>query len=208
MLQQRPYWERPRAVVDRATSMISNDTEGQPVARYQRRSLFRRRRPAESPNVPDTQLDALRRAASFVASNLVLLDAAADDPDRLDPAAEAIDRELAEATAQEALAQFEAASAQLVDRLVADPDLVVERVYRVARTSSELAVFVATELHLVARMLDPTYEPADARALAHLLNQSLRSMMGHGLEDWITERIMPWRNLAIRRPLGPEHQLP
>lgn len=195
--------EGRQAVVDRATSMISNDTEGQPVARYQRRSLFRRRRPAESPNVPDTQLDALRRAASFVASNLVLLDAAAaDDPDRLDPAAEAIDRELAEATAQEALAQFEAASAQLVDRLVADPDLVVERVYRVARTSSELAVFVATELHLVARMLDPTYEPADARALAHLLNQSLRSMMGHGLEDWITERIMPWRNLVIRRGLA------
>ena len=39
-------------------------------------------------------------------------------------------------------------------------------------------------MHLIARMLDPTYEPHDARTLMRTLTESLRSMLGHGVEDW------------------------
>ena len=42
-------------------------------------------------------------------------------------------------------------------------------------------------------MLDPTYEPDDARTLMRTLNESLRSMLGHGAEDWVSERVKPWR---------------
>ena len=93
-------------------------------------------------------------------------------------------------------------SASLLARLRTDPDLDVEAVYPVARTASDLATFVAVEMHLIARMLDPTYEPADARTLMHTLNESLRSMLGHGVEDWVSERVKPWRNMVIRRGLA------
>ena len=43
-------------------------------------------------------------------------------------------------------------------------------------------------MHLIARMLDPTYEPDDPRTLMHTLNESLRSMLGHGAEDCVGAR--------------------
>ena len=93
-------------------------------------------------------------------------------------------------------------SASLLARLRTDPDLDVEAIYPVARTASDLATFVAIEMHLIARMLDPTYEPDDARTLMRTLNESLRSMLGHGAEDWVSERVKPWRNMVIRRGLA------
>ena len=57
-------------------------------------------------------------------------------------------------------------------------------------------------MHLIARMLDPTYEPDDPRTLMHTLNESLRSMLGHGAEDWVSEPRKPWRNMVIRRGLA------
>ena len=43
-------------------------------------------------------------------------------------------------------------------------------------------------MHLIARMLDPTYEPDDPRTLMRTLNESLRSMLGHGAEDGVGAR--------------------
>ena len=77
-------------------TVIDGGSGADPILRYRRRRLLRRRRPVEV-DLPETKLAAIRRAASFVAANEVLLDAAvANDPDRLDPAAEAIEAELAD----------------------------------------------------------------------------------------------------------------
>ena len=56
-------------------------------------------------------------------------------------------------------------------------------------------------MHLIARMLDPTYEPDDPRTLMRTLNESLRSMLGHGAEDGCRSA-KPWRNMVIRRSLA------
>ena len=71
-----------------------------------------------------------------------------------------------------------------------------------ARTAADIAAFVAVELHLVARMIDPTYVPDEARELMRLYNSSLRPVLGHGLESWAAERVKPWRGLVIRRGLA------
>ena len=118
------------------------------------------------------------------------------------PAAEAIEAEIAELEPATAAQRFGDDSASLLARLRTDPDLDVEAIYPVARTASDLATFVAVEMHLIARMLDPTYEPDDARTLMRTLNESLRSMLGHGAEDWVSERVKPWRNMVIRRGLA------
>ncbi len=185
-----------------ANTVIDGGSGADPIPRYRRRRLLRRRRPVEV-DLPETKLAAIRRAAGFVAANEVLLDAAvASDPDRLDPAAEAIEAELADVDGPTALQRFEQHAARVLDRCLADPVLAVDHVYPVARTAADLLAFMAAELHLQARMLDPTYEPSDARALAHELNQALRPVLGSGLENWLTERVTPWRNLVIRRGLA------
>ncbi|MEO0493322.1 MAG: hypothetical protein AAF081_07890 [Actinomycetota bacterium] len=197
------FVEGRHAAVDRATAVVNADTGDVRVERFARRRLLRSRRADASANVPDTRLAAIRLAAAFVASNHALLDAAeAGTPDTLDPAAAAIEEEVAALDPHAALARFVDESATLLERLRARPDLDVDAVYPVARTASDLAAFVAVELHLIARMLDPTYEPADARSLMHVLNESLRSMLGHGAEDWVSERVKPWRNMVIRRGLA------
>ncbi|MEM9465953.1 MAG: hypothetical protein AAGA90_11300 [Actinomycetota bacterium] len=196
------FREGREAVIRRATTVIDTGTGDEAVGRYRRRRLLRRRRPVEV-DLPATRLDAIRRVAGFVEANAVLLDAAeADDPDRLDPAADAIELELRTVDAATAVARFETHSIRVLDRCLADPELGVSNVYPVARTASDLAAFVAVELHLAARMLDPTHAPTDARALARLVNQALRPVLGSGLENWITERVTPWRNLVIRRGLA------
>ena len=183
-------------------TVIDGGSGADPILRYRRRRLLRRRRPVEV-DLPETKLAAIRRAASFVAANEVLLDAAvANDPDRLDPAAEAIEAELADLDAPTALQRFEQHSTQVHARCLAEPELAVDHVYPVARTAADLLAFMAAELHLQARMLDPTYEPSDARTLAHELNQALRPVLGSGLENWLIERVTPWRNMVIRRGLA------
>ena len=128
-----------------------------------------------------------------------MLDAVvAADSTVLDPAAEAIEAEIADLEPATAAQRFGDDSASLLDRLRTDPNLDVETIYPVARTASDLATFVAVEMHLIARMLDPTYEPDDPRTLMRTLNESLRSMLGHGAEDWVSERVKPWRNMVIR----------
>ncbi|MEM9520805.1 MAG: hypothetical protein AAGA37_15910 [Actinomycetota bacterium] len=183
--------------------MIDTSSVVDEVAQFRRRRLLRRSPPPHSGNVPAMKLDAIRAAAALVLANDVLLDAArADDQPLLDARSDEIEADVAAQSAAEALACFQEASQHLLDRLLAEPDLPVENVYPVARVASDLAIFVATEMHLIARMLDPTYVPADPRLLLHTLNGSLRSMIGHGLEDWVTERVMPWRNMVIRRGLA------
>lgn len=197
------YREGRAAVLERAQATIDGGATGDPVLRYERRRRRRKFSGHGDGVVPETKLDALRRVAALVLANEVLLDAAREnDPDRLDPAAEALEAELGGESSEAALRRFEQGSAALLDRLISEADLVVEHVYPVARTASDVTAFVAVELHLVARMLDPTYEPSDARLLMRTLNGSLRSMFGHGLEDWVAERVKPWRNMVIRRGLA------
>lgn len=196
------FREGQAAVSERATTMIDTGSGDEPVARYRRRRLFRRRRSVDL-DLPETKLAALRRVAGFVQANEVLLLAAADhDPARLDPEAEAIEAELAGVDGPTALARFDDYAERVLSRCLADPDLDVTVVYPVARTASDLAAFMAAELHLTARMLDAAYEPTDARALAHLVNQALRPVLGSGVENWLTERVTPWRNLVIKRGLA------
>lgn len=197
------FTEGRKAVIDRACAVIGADTLDEPVIRFTRRRLLRHRAAPANANLPGTRADAIRFAAAFVAANHVVLDAAtAANSAALDPAAEAIEAEIAELEPATAACRFDEDSASLLDRLRTDPDLEVEAIYPVARTASDLATFVAVEMHLIARMLDPTYEPADARTLMHTLNESLRSMLGHGAEDWVSERVQPWRNMVIRRGLA------
>ena len=197
------FAEGRQAVIDRASAVIGADTLDEPVVRFTRRRLLRRRPAPANANLPDTRADAIRFAASFVAANHAVLDAVvAADSTALDPAAEAIEAEIAELEPATAAQRFNDDSASLIDRLRTDPNLDVEAIYPVARTASDLATFVAVEMHLIARMLDPTYEPDDARTLMHTLNESLRSMLGHGAEDWVTEHVKPWRNMVIRRGLA------
>lgn len=197
------YREGRTAVLQRAQAIIDGGATGDPVLPYTRRRRRRKFSGQGDGVVPKTKLDALRRVAALVLANDVLLDAArANDPDRLDPAAEALEAELGDESAELALSRFEQGSAALLDRLINEADLAVEHVYPVARTACDVTAFVAVELHLVARMLDPTYEPSDARLLMRTLNGSLRSMFGHGLEDWLAERVKPWRNMVIRRGLA------
>ena len=196
------FREGRAAVISRARTMIEADAGDDPVPRYRRRRLLRPRR-AVVVDLPETKLAALRRVAGFVEANEILLDAATDDdPDRVDPAAEAIEARLADVDAPTALEHFDRHAGRVLDRCLAEPDLDVHHVYPVARDAEDLAAFMAAELHLTARMLDPTYEPGDARALARLVNQALRPVLGSGLENWMTERITPWRNLVIRRGLA------
>ena len=197
------FAEGRQAVIDRASAVIGADTLDEPVVRFTRRRLLRRRPAPANANLPNTRADAIRFAASFVAANHAVLDAVvAADSTALDPAAEAIEAEIAELEPATAAQRFDDDSASLIDRLRTDPNLDVEAIYPVARTASDLATFVAVEMHLIARMLDPTYEPDDARTLMHTLNESLRSMLGHGAEDWVTEHVKPWRNMVIRRGLA------
>ncbi len=197
------FAEGRQAVIDRASAVLGADTLDEPVVRFTRRRLLRRRPAPANVNLPDTRADAIRFAASFLAANHAVLDAvAAANSAALDPAAEAIEAKIAELEPATAARRFGDDSASLLDRLRTDPDLDVEAIYPVARTASDLATFVAVEMHLIARMLDPTYEPADARMLMHTLNESLRSMLGHGAEDWVSERVKPWRNMVIRRGLA------
>lgn len=196
------YREGRTAVLERATAVIDGGATGDPVLRYKRRRRFRPSITDLSENVPGTKLGVVRRAAGLAAANDLVLDAAeASDPGVLDAVVD-MEAEIDTLAAREALARFETASTALLDRLIADRLLVIETVYPVARTASDLTAFVATEMHLQARMLDPTYEPSDARLLMHELNSSLRSMTGHGLEDWVSERVKPWRNMVIRRGLA------
>ena len=197
------FAEGRQAVIDRASAVTGADTLDEPVVRLTRRRLLRRRPAPANANLPDTRADAIRFAASFVAANHAVLDAvAAADSTALDPAVKAIEAEIAELEPANAAQRFSDDSATLLDRLRTDPNLDVEAIYPVARTASDLATFVAVEMHLIARMLDPTYEPDDARTLMHTLNESLRSMLGHGAEDWVTEHVKPWRNMVIRRGLA------
>ena len=197
------FAEGRQAVIDRASAVLGADTLDEPVVRFTRRRLLRRRPALANVNLPDTRADAIRFAASFVAANHAVLDAVvAADSTVLDPAAEAIEAEIAELEPATAAQRFGDDSASLLARLRTDPDLDVEAIYPVARTASDLATFVAVEMHLIARMLDPTYEPDDARTLMRTLNESLRSMLGHGAEDWVAERVKPWRNMVIRRGLA------
>ena len=197
------FAEGRQAVIDRASAVIGADTLDEPVVRFTRRRLLRRRPAPANVNLPDTRADAIRFAASFVAANHAVLDAVvAADSTVLDPAAEAIEAEIAALEPTTAAQRFGDDSASLLDRLRTDPNLDVEAIYPVARTASDLATFVAVEMHLIARMLDPTYEPDDARTLMRTLNESLRSMLGHGAEDWVSEHVKPWRNMVIRRGLA------
>ena len=197
------FTEGRQAVIDRASTVIDANTLDEPVVRFARRRLLRRRAAPANANLPDTRADAIRFAASFVAANHAVLDAVvAADSTVLDPAAEAIEAEIAELEPATAAQRFGDDSASLLDRLRTDPNLDVETIYPVARTASDLATFVAVEMHLIARMLDPTYEPDDPRTLMRTLNESLRSMLGHGAEDWVSERVKPWRNMVIRRGLA------
>ena len=197
------YREGRTAVLERAQTIIDGGSTDHPVARFTRRRRRRKFTGQGGGIVPETKLDALRRVAALVLANDVLLDAArANDPDRLDPAAEALEAELEHESAEVALSRFEQGSAALLDRLIIEADLSVEHVYPVARTAADVTAFIAVELHLVARMLDATYEPSDARLLMRTFNGSLRSMFGHGLEDWVAERVKPWRNMVIRRGLA------
>ena len=197
------FAEGRQAVIDRASAVIGADTLDEPVVRFTRRRLLRRRPAPANANLPDTRADAIRFAASFVAANHAVLDAVvAADSTALDLAAEAIEAEIAELEPATAAQRFDDDSASLIDRLRTDPNLDVEAIYPVARTASDLATFVAVEMHLIARMLDPTYQPDDARTLMHTLNESLRSMLGHGAEDWVSEHVKPWRNMVIRRGLA------
>ena len=197
------FAEGRQAVIDRANAVLGADTLDEPVVRFTRRRLLRRRPAPANVNLPDTRADAIRFAASFVAANHAVLDAVvAADSTVLDPAAEAIEAEIAALEPTTAAQRFGDDSASLLDRLRTDPNLDVEAIYPVARTASDLATFVAVEMHLIARMLDPTYEPDDARTLMRTLNESLRSMLGHGAEDWVTARVTPWRNMVIRRGLA------
>ncbi|MEM8707090.1 MAG: hypothetical protein AAGE98_11585 [Actinomycetota bacterium] len=200
---QAVFEEGRRAVIDTAGAVIAADATADPVARFRPRRPSRRRRIAADPNIPATKLDAVRFAATFVASNHAVLDAAeAASPETLDPAVAVIEAEIADLDATEALARFTDDTPSLLDRIADDADLDVTAVYPVARTASDLAAFVAVELHLAARMLDPTHAPDDARALMRTLNEALRSMLGHGIEDWFSVRFNPWRQMVIRRGLA------
>ena len=197
------YREGRTAVLQRAEAVIDGGATGDEVAVYRRRRLFQ---PAPTAalraNLPDTKLGAIRRAAGLATANAVVLDAAeANDPEMLEAVVE-LEEEVHRLPAREALTRFETSSTDLFDRLVASRDLVVETVYPVTHTAAGLTVFIATEMHLQARMLDPTYEPSNARTLAHELNQALRPVLGSGLENWLTERVTPWRNMVIRRGLA------
>ncbi|NDH87904.1 MAG: hypothetical protein EBY61_04580 [Actinobacteria bacterium] len=112
------FTEGRQAVIDRASTVIDADTLDEPVVRFARRRLLRRRAAPANANLPDTRADAIRFAAAFVAANHAVLDA-------------------------------------------------------VASTDSSAP-----------------------------LNESLRSMLGHGVEDWVSERVKPWRNMVIRRGLA------
>ena len=197
------FAEGRQAVIDRASAVIDADTLDEPVVRFARRRLLRRRPAPANVNLPDTRADAIRFAASFVAANHAVLDAVvgrgflgARSGRRGDRSRDRRTRPgHCGATLRRRLGE---PARPTPDR----PDLDVEAIYPVARTASDLATFVAVEMHLIARMLDPTYEPDDPRTLMRTLNESLRSMLGHGAEDWVSERVKPWRNMVIRRGLA------
>ena len=131
------FAEGRQAVIDRATAVMGADTLDEPVVRFTRRRLLRRRPAPANVNLPDTRADAIRFAASFVAANHAVLDAVvAADSSALDPAADAIEAEIAELDPATAAQRFGDDSASLLDRLRTDPNLDVETIYPVARTAS------------------------------------------------------------------------
>ena len=192
------------AVVTLARRTIEADTLDTEVRRHVPRRARRRPTP-DTPDglLPDTHLDVIRRVAALLLANEALLDAATGgDTAQLDAASEAIEHEVAGLDATTALDRFTVSADRFLERVDADPNLAVDHVYPVARTAADLVAFVGVELHLVARMLDPTYRPDDPRTLMRLYNGALRPVLGHGLESWASERVKPWRGLVIRRGLA------
>ncbi len=190
-------------MLERAEAVIAADRVDEPIARYERRR--RRARPGATggPIVPATRAEAIRRVASLVLANEALLDAASGgDTGQLDAEAERIEQLVADDSVAAALGRFAERSPTLLERCEAEPGLAVEHVYPMARTADDIASFVAVELHLVARMLDPAYVPPNGRQLMRLYNGALRPVLGHGLESWAAERVKPWRGLVIRRGLA------
>ena len=85
------FAEGRQAVIDRASAVLGADTLDEPVVRFTRRRLLRRRPAPANVNLPDTRADAIRFAASFVAANHAVLDGVvAAHSTVLDPAAEAL----------------------------------------------------------------------------------------------------------------------
>ena len=192
-----------RSVVERGNAAVEAEQLDDRVARYERRRGRSRRGETGGAIVPSTVGEALCRVTSLVLANHALLDAAATGTtDELDAEAERIEQQLADTSPAAALDQFADVSLPLLERCEAEPDRPVGHVYPMARTAADIAAFVAVELHLVARMIDPTYVPDEARELMRLYNSSLRPVLGHGLESWAAERVKPWRGLVIRRGLA------
>ena len=109
------FTEGRQAVIDRASAVIDADTLDEPVVRFARRRLLRRRPAPANANLPDTRADAIRFAAAFVAANHAVLDAvAAADSSALDPAADAIEAEIAELEPATAAQRFGDDSASLL----------------------------------------------------------------------------------------------
>ena len=124
------FAEGRQAVIDRATAVLGADTLDEPVVRCA---------PPTAPTPPcagkrqpaHTRADAIRFAASFVAANHAVLDAVvAADSSALDPAADAIEAEIAELDPATAAQRFGDDSASLLDR-PDRPDLDVETIYPV-----------------------------------------------------------------------------
>ena len=130
----------------------------------------------------------IRFAAAFVAANHAVLDAiSAADSTALDLAAGAIEAEIAELEPATAAQRFGDDSASLLARSGPIPTSTSRR--------STRSPAPPRSRHLRGGRdapdrpdIDPTYEPDDPRTLMHTLNESLRSMLGHGAEDWVSRR--------------------